>query len=139
LRLPHDAGVFRGSFLLWRDVLEALEKIPLLRAHDFEYEMAEVKKLIRQDFDGMWFVDYLGYLFDNADDLQQHVQVILGHKTTIHKQLEQATLLPAGSPERQSRIAKLFWLRDYHNQHVQLMNESVLKKELGTSLKVLFA
>jgi hypothetical protein len=99
--------------------------------------MAEVKKLIRQDFDGMWFVDYLGYLFDNADDLQQHVQVILGHKTTIHKQLEQATLLPAGSPERQSRIAKLFWLRDYHNQHVQLMNESVLKKELGTSLKVL--
>jgi hypothetical protein len=102
LRLPHDAGVFRGSFLLWRDVLEALEKIPLLRAHDFEYEMAEVK-------------------------------------TTIHKQLEQATLLPAGSPERQSRIAKLFWLRDYHNQHVQLMNESVLKKELRTSLKVLFA
>jgi hypothetical protein len=87
----------------------------------------------------MWFVDYLGYLFDNADDNAQHVEVILGHKETVHKQLEEASFLAAGSTERQGRIAKALWLKDYHNQHVERMNESLVRKETGISRSTLFA
>jgi hypothetical protein len=120
-------------------VLEALEVIPLLRAHDFDYEINEVKTLIQQDFDGMWFVDYLGYMFDNADDHTQHVELINSHKSTVHNQLTQAALLPAGSPERQSRVAKALWLKEYHNRHVGQMNETVLKTETGADRATLFA
>ena len=120
-------------------VLEALAQIPLLRSHDPEYEEAAVRSLIQQDVDGMWFVDYLGYLFENADDHEQHIDAVRIHKNSVATQLKNAAGLPPGSPERQSRVAKALWLREYHNRHVRRMDEQGLKAETGIVRSTLFA
>jgi hypothetical protein len=118
-------------------VLEAVAEIPLLRRHNPKAEDGEIKSLIQQDVDGMWFVDYLGYLFENADDHEQHVQAIMLHKKTVTQQFAEAGALPPGSTERQGRVAKALWLREYHNRHVRRLDADVLKQETGVDLPTL--
>lgn len=118
-------------------VLEALASIPYLRRHDYEYERGAIGSLITQDVDGMWFVDYLGYLFENADDHHQHVDAIKVHKKTVLQQFRDATALPPGSTERQGRVAKALWLREYHNRHVYRMDPRALKEVTGIGIEPL--
>ena len=120
-------------------VFEAMRAIPLLRAHDAQYETGIVKGLLRQDVDGMWFVDYLGYMFENADDDAQHVDLINRHKSMVRSQLSATAALIAGSAEQQGRVAKALWLKDYHNAHINRIDEILLKTLTGSDRGSLFA
>jgi hypothetical protein len=118
--------------------LTALREIPLLRAHNYKEEMGYIGGLIRQDSDGVWFVDYLGYLLENADDNYEYAEFLQVHKSLVNKQLSEARKLDGRTHEGKSRRQKAEWLKSYHNTHLQRVSAEKLKEETGIERRALF-
>jgi len=112
-------------------VLQGLKKLPVLRAHDYKQEMAYIRRLIRRDVDGNWFVDYLRYALDNSDDYSQYGKFILHHRSLVLRQLSESGALDGRTREGRNRRAKAAWLRSYHNRHVRILSAIRLKQETG--------
>ena len=90
----------------------------LLKAkwHSVEDELEMMGKLLRQEDDGMWFIDYVAALEGELDEhemypifLQRHREVILAGAQK-HSQLNSA-------------LSKFVWMANYHNQIVTNMDD----------------
>jgi hypothetical protein len=119
-------------------VFTALKEDPLLRAHSYEEEMEYVGGLIRQDSDGLWFVDYLGHMLDSADDHVEYADFLQMHKNLINKQLAEAYALDGRTREGKSRRRKAAWLKNYHNTHFKRVSAERLKQATGIDLESVF-
>jgi hypothetical protein len=100
--------------------------------------MGYIGGLIRQDSDGVWFVDYLGYLLENADDNDEYVEFLQVHKLLVNKQLSEAGNLDEQTREGKSRRQKAAWLKSYHNTHLERVSAEKLKEETGIDRRTLF-
>jgi hypothetical protein len=103
-------------------VLLDYENTQVLRYGDnsAEDDLKFVKSLIRQDSDGLWFVDYLKGMLGNFDDPEYYLTFLKKHKELI--------LNKASENKKLNGIAlKYNWLARYHNLVVsELFKEKVL-------------
>ena len=83
----------------------------------------------------MWFVDYLRYISENADDEDQYVDFLQSHKRLCEKQLAEARSIDGRSREGRSRRSKAAWLQRYHNSHVSAVDGIWLASVAGIKPK----
>ncbi len=114
-------------------ILTEVRVNPLVRAHGYDEEMGYISGLIKKDMDGTWFVDYLNYLEDNADDFKQRIDFLLRHREVVLGQNQQAASLDGRTAEGRSRRAKASWIRTYHNSHLEGISSDRLQYELKVS------
>jgi hypothetical protein len=98
------------------EVLEELKKNPALWVHDPDTDIKATKSLLRRDFDGEYFVDYLRVIEEELGErsqypglLEQHGQFI---KTGLKRYKDNESILP-----------KYKWLREYHRYTVKRWKE----------------
>lgn len=98
---------------------------PLLRSQNntAEEDLKYVKTLIRQDADGLWFIDYLSAILPELDNPEYYLEFIKKHKQLI--------LQKSKANNKLNSIAlKYNWLATYHNTIVNEMFERrVLSRE----------
>ena len=97
-------------------VLQAFEDKEALRTidHSYEDDSQIVESLLRQDADGLWFVDYLSAIQTELDDRGYYLVILKKHKELI--------LCRASENKKLNSIAlKYNWLASYHNKVVQEM------------------
>jgi hypothetical protein len=83
-----------------------------LRNHTLLTELGYIRELLRQDADGLWFVDYLRAISTELDEPAMYPEFLEEHRSLVEKRLKaRVTLDPA------SRA--LTWLWSYHNQVVE--------------------
>ncbi len=104
-------------------VLQAFEDEKSLRTIDHHYEDDSeiVEGLLRQDTDGLWFVDYLSAILRELDDPEYYLTILKKHKQLI--------LRKAAENKKLNSIAlKYNWLASYHNK---VVNEMLEKRALS--------
>jgi hypothetical protein len=91
-------------------VLRELEKNKLLRSshNSIEDEIGTIRKLLRRDADGLWFVDYLRAAQHEIDEPDAFGDFLQTHKERVTKN---ATALKEDHPA----AGKMLWLAHYHN------------------------
>lgn len=92
------------------ELLALLDIEPLLRkdTHDPDTEKRYVKGLLRRDSDGLWFIDYLWAMNQEADDLAQYAEFLKHHHDFLQARLRTRKRLD-------ERAVQLGWLGRYHN------------------------
>jgi hypothetical protein len=93
-------------------VFKKLEQLRELRSHDLEEEQRYVGYLVKEDSDGVWFVDYLRAVSTEFDDQYSYLQFLRDHKTLIENNSEHLNTLTSMSQ-------KYTWLAHYHNATVR--------------------
>jgi hypothetical protein len=79
--------------------------------HDFEADFKYTKELIRQDTDGLWFIDYLSGMLGNFDDSDYTFVFWEKHKNLI--------ITEGGKVKNKPSLAiKYVWMAKYHNQFI---------------------
>jgi hypothetical protein len=102
--------------------------------NSLEDEISSIRKVIRKDSDGIYFIDYLRSFLEEIDDSENIPLFIKNHKKTI---LDNA----AGLSQLSSISAKYLWMANYHNQLVEelpadfLKYHGLTKKKLQVSSK----
>jgi hypothetical protein len=89
------------------EVLNELRTNPALVVHDPEYDLKETRRLLRRDFDGEYFVDYLRVIEQELDDRSEYPALLGKHDEFIKRGLKRYRSKP-------SILAKYKWLREYH-------------------------
>lgn len=69
-------------------------------------------RLLRQDTDGLWFVDYLKAILAELDEPEMYPALLEEHRGLVNKRLEASVTLDPASKA-------LTWLWSYHNQVVE--------------------
>jgi hypothetical protein len=91
--------------------------------HTVPQSLAFLESLLREDTDGLWFLDYLRVAATEDEEPTMRIAVLIGHGRILVPKLKAATKL-----DRTSR--GLAWLRNYHNQTVdRLFSDSVDEAE----------
>lgn len=111
-------------------VVDALRKIPYLRAHPFKEEMRYLN-VLKQDADKIWYLDYMQYALDNADDYDEYVGFVRNHKSFIEQSEHDLTRLDPKDQHHQRRSAKVLWMKTLHQHHVKSVDAEKLKEETG--------
>lgn len=95
-----------------RLILET-EQNPALRAerHTVPIELGYVRNLLREDADGLWFIDYLKVVVWEIGGPAESSRFLDEHRRQVERRLETSTTL-----DRSSR--SWTWLRSYHNNVV---------------------
>ncbi len=116
------------------ELIGAHKTDPRLRrkSHTYGDEVEHLAGVLRQDHDGIWFLDYLEFMKSEADDNEQYGQFLLQHKRLIDTQRYDIAML-SESKEREGRIDKLRWLIRLHNDHLKLMDGQSFQQETGIS------
>src|SRR6266702_1152597 len=67
------------------ELIGAHKTDPRLRrkSHTYGDEVEHLAGVLRQDHDGIWFLDYLEFMKSEADDNEQYGQFLLQHKRLI--------------------------------------------------------
>lgn len=94
------------------EVLDELSNNPRLWVHDQETDTKAAKDLLRRDFDGGWFVDYLRSIEGELDDRSEYARYLDRHEEFIEN----------GVAEHRNDagvLAKFKWLREYHRHTVE--------------------
>ncbi|WP_309891679.1 hypothetical protein [Archangium sp.] len=94
-----------------------------LHSQTVPIELGYVRSLLREDADGVWFVDYLKALKTEVREPSLYLDFLEEHRQLVERQLRQADTL-----NRQSR--SWTWLRSYHNQVIEELYE---QKVLGSA------
>jgi len=83
--------------------------------HDHKFEWNEyLSTLLRQDDNGVWFIDYLRGISGNFDDEPEGtVSFYLKHKQLVEERLKEWVASNKAGPDSISE--KLLWLLQYHN------------------------
>jgi hypothetical protein len=95
------------------DALTTYQKTPALRAshHTHSQDVEYVARMLREDTDGVWFVDYLAAAKEEVGGDCQWLRFLSKHKDAI--------IEAASGQETMSRISQKYnWLADYHNRVV---------------------
>jgi hypothetical protein len=93
-------------------LLREVESNENLREHDPLTELGYIRELLRQDADGLWFVDYLKAASTELDEPALYPEFLEEHRSLVEKRLGEHLTL-----DRASRAAT--WLWSYHNQVVE--------------------
>ena len=103
-------------------VLASLIDDERLRAdhNRLEDEIDSVKKLLRRDSDGLYFVDYLSVFLGELDHVSFEPTFIIAHKNLILGGLRDVESLTSVS-------AKYLWLANYHNNFVRRLSKKWLR------------
>jgi hypothetical protein len=113
-------------------ILLEYERTASLRSENntAEQDLEYVKSLIRQDSDGLWFVDYLRGMLGNFDFPEYYSAFINKHKELI--------LSKASENNKLNSISlKYNWVAVYHNLVVnELIQERILSHELDAALLI---
>jgi hypothetical protein len=148
-----DAGV-RSAFAVGSGVVEAermrdaLANVPRvivdsrlilelelnadLRAkhHTVLDELGYAQSVLREDSDGLWFVDYLKAFQTEVDEPPMYLEFLEQHREFIERKLQIATTL-----DRTSR--GFTWLRSYHNRVIdELFEEKRLDDAERSRLRI---
>jgi hypothetical protein len=94
------------------EVLEELMKNPALWVHDRQTDVRATKSLLRRDFDGEYFVDYLRIIEEELDDRSQYPTMLDRHEDFIKRGLKLYR-------DNSSVLPKYKWLREYHRYTVK--------------------
>jgi hypothetical protein len=118
--------------------IQALKEAPVLRGegNSFREEMSYLKKFLRKDEDGAWFLDYLAISRSERDTDQQYAQFLERHKALIEKQRSEIAALPRGQ-YRHSRQQKLKWLIQLHRRHIAELDPANFFELTGVRLQSL--
>ena len=119
--LEHDHALF-PRIVVDKLLLRELKANPALRHHDYETEIKEIRGLIRKDYDGVYFVDYLSAIESELRDHDTYFKFLSTHRELIKKGLRKFV-------NRKSIRRKYLWLRKYHNSTV-----SNLRRNFGKPL-----
>lgn len=94
-------------------MLRAIDKNPNLWAphHDSMDELRYIHDLLREDSDGLWFIDYLRASSTEVGELEDYYNFLHDHKVLVQRKLENAHVL-----NRNTRA--LTWLWHYHEQRI---------------------
>jgi hypothetical protein len=93
-------------------LIRETEQNPDLRArhHTVPTELGYIRSLLREDVDGLWFVDYLKAV--DSEVTEDYVRFLDEHRQLIHLQLTFSTT-------RDHSSLSWTWLRSYHNSVVE--------------------
>jgi hypothetical protein len=96
-----------------RLILET-EQNPALRAkhHTVLMELGYVRDLLREDADGLWFIDYLKVVVSEADEPPDSIWFLDEHRRQVERRLESSPALDGSS-------RSWTWLRSYHNNVIE--------------------
>lgn len=99
------------------EVLNEIRINPSLWRHaDADIELKEVKSLLRRDFDGEYFVDYLRILEGELDEPADYPRLLGLHDDFIKRGLKRYK-------GKASVLSKYKWLREYHRHTVKILQE----------------
>ena len=68
-------------------LLQAIAQDPLLRAHDSQEELGYIKRLLAQDTDGLWFVDYVAAMEKEVNEPEVYREWLDAHARQIEDAL----------------------------------------------------
>jgi len=114
-----------------RLILE-IELNELLRAkhHSILDELGYARSVLREDTDGLWFIDYLKAFQTEVDEPPMYLEFLEQHRQLIESKLEASTTL-----DRNSR--GYTWLRSYHNRVIdELFDEKRLNEAERSRLRI---
>jgi len=94
------------------EVLEELKKNPALWVHDRDTDIKATKSLLRRDFDGEYFVDYLRVIEEELAERSQYPGLLEQHEEFIKRGLKRYK-------DNESILPKYKWLREYHRYTVK--------------------
>jgi hypothetical protein len=122
-----QAAIF-PRILVDSQMLSQLKKNPMLRnqMHDVKTEMWFIRKLIRRDSDGYYFVDYLRAISSEFDHPVQYINFLKHHKQLI------ITGLQTFKSDKRT-FEKYKWLKRYHNLTIEKHIRSKFRKGLTIS------
>jgi hypothetical protein len=98
------------------EVLEELKKNPALWVHDRDTDIKATKTLLRRDFDGEYFVDYLRVIEEELDERSQYPRLLEQHEEFIKRGLKRYK-------DNESILPKYKWLREYHRYTLKRWTE----------------
>jgi len=126
--------------IISEDLMTSVEELPVLRGegNSFKEEMACLRKLVKRDSDGLWFLDYLAHARDEADDPYEYASLLSAHRELIENQRAEIATLPPGEKLTESRIEKLRWLIKLHNTHLGENDAEIFQRETETPLAPLY-
>jgi hypothetical protein len=93
-------------------LLQEVENNENLRDHPILTELGYIRKLLRQDADGQWFVDYLRAMSSEVDEPELYPDFLAEHRLVVEQRLKACVTLDPTS-------RALTWLWSYHNQVVE--------------------
>jgi hypothetical protein len=119
------------------DVIRALKEAPVLRAwgNSFTEEMGYLRGFLRRDRDKVWFLDYLAHIRSEANDHLEYGALLARHKEVIENQRKEVRLLDPADPMTKSRMSKLNWMIELHNNHLNENNPRIFSRETGFDLE----
>ena len=85
------------------EVLQELKTNPALWVHDPDYDLKATRGLLRRDFDGEYFVDYLRVIEEELDDRREYPALLDQHYEFIKRGLKRYK-------DNASILAKYKWL-----------------------------
>jgi hypothetical protein len=105
-------------------LIQAVEDNPHLRkdGHTVPMELGFIRSLLREDADGLWFVDYLKAVRTELDDSSMYPDFLADHRRLIEEHLASATTLDASA-------RAWTWLWRYHNRIINQVFKEEGKKE----------
>lgn len=103
------------------EVLEELKINPALWVHDGESDVKAARGLLRRDFDGEYFVDYLRVIEEELDDRSEYPALLDQHDDFIKHGLKRYK-------DNASILSKYKWLREYHRHTVKKWEERNRRK-----------
>jgi hypothetical protein len=96
--------------------------------HSVEQDRDYIFSLLKEDSDGIWFVDYLRGARDEVDDPPcGYVDFLVAHKAFISKAI-------ADIRDLNSVAQKYAWLISYHNSAVSELNAAAVKEQCGRTI-----
>ena len=98
--------------IVGEEVLEELKINQALWVHDGKYDLKATKALLRRDFDGEYFVDYLLVMEEELDERGEYPALLEQHDEFIKRGVKRYK-------DNASILAKYKWLREYHRYTVK--------------------
>lgn len=113
-------------------LLRETEQNPLLRDpdHSVPVELGYIRKLLRTDADGLWFVDYLRAFATEVDEPSQYINLLERHRYLIQRGIEL-------TPKLTSTSRAWIWLWSYHNRVLEEIHaRGVIDDEARARLRI---
>lgn len=98
-------------------LLKEIKKNTFLRFNPGDWDLQEIRKLVSQGDDGLWFVDYARAIESELDEPEMYPIFLKAHKQLILKNARKVTSLS-------KELSKYLWLASYHNQVVSEMEDT---------------
>jgi hypothetical protein len=113
-------------------LMREVERSQHLRAqhHSVADELAYIRDLLREDADGVWFIDYLGASSSELDEPSDYLEFLQDHGQLAEHRLAGTSHL--------NRVARSWiWLRSYHNRVIdELFDEKRLSEAERSRLRI---